>query len=454
MANLGLAILSGLLGGAGGFLKEGAAAGKADEELALRKQADARGERADAETRRSNAAKEAAGVVSDPQRYDPGLPAGPIPIELLKILLPAMAKAKAETEDRTQAQALGREFDREATPPRENVADERTDPGLSALARMIPLLNAAGRAKIVEDQYKVRDPKPLQGETRTIGDRQVRLGYDPASQREVSRTDVGPATEKPERTLAERYAEADLRLKRTAKDDPMYPQALKDFAQAKLGFENELKLQAARPIAAAEVKLTQPLSPSDAGALGMPYGTTPKQAAAMGPAALTATQRSKMDAMGAVSNMLDTLEKQVAEISAPSGPAGRLLAIPQALWNIQGQADPKLAALHSRLQGAQAQLIRAMGEVGTFTDQDNERAKALNIRIAPIPDTKPVMQAKIAGLRQLFRDVAGGTGTRPVTLGGAGVRPPPAPSAGAPAPPSGKTQKWIKDASGKYVPGP
>ena len=161
MANLGLAILSGLLGGAGGFLKEGAAAGKADEELALRKAAEARGERADAETRRSNAAKEAAGVVSDPQRYDPGLPAGPIPMDLLKILMPAMAKAKAETEDRTQAQALGREFDREATPPRENVADARTDPDLSALARMIPLLNAAGRAKIVEDRYKERDPKPV-----------------------------------------------------------------------------------------------------------------------------------------------------------------------------------------------------------------------------------------------------------------------------------------------------
>src|SRR3972149_938701 len=147
-----------------------------------------------------------------------------------------------------------------------------------------------------------------------------------------------------------------------------------------------------------------------------------------------------MDAQAGVLGIIDTMERDLKGVWAPSGPLERFKAIPSQLWKIYGQADPQLTALHSRLEGTLALVGGALGEVGTLNEGDIKRARALQPTFAPIPDTAEVIVEKIQGLRDLLREVASRTGTRPEAMKGGGkpsggrarqrsTRPPPAPPA-------------------------
>src|SRR3972149_5303455 len=165
-------------------------------------------------------------------------------------------------------------------------------------------------------------------------------------------------------------------------------------------------------------RIEAPLSPEEAGALGVPFGTP--RSAVKGTTPLTAAQRTKMDAQAGVLGIIDTMERDLKGVWAPSGPLERFKAIPSQLWKIYGQADPQLTALHSRLEGTLALIVRALGEVGTLNEGDIKRARALQPTFAPIPDTAEVIVEKIQGLRDLVREVASRTGTRPEAMKGGG----------------------------------
>ncbi len=158
------------------------------------------------------------------------------------------------------------------------------------------------------------------------------------------------------------------------------------------------------------------LSPEGAGALGVPYGTTAQQAAGARP--LTAAQRTKLDAQNASLAIVDNMERQIQALTKagtkfPTGPLERIRAIPQTAKDIYLQANPQLVRVHRQVEGTLALIVRSLGEVGTLTDGDIERARSLMPTFAPIPDTEAVIQQKLAGLRELIREVTARTGTRP-----------------------------------------
>jgi len=169
-------------------------------------------------------------------------------------------------------------------------------------------------------------------------------------------------------------------------------------------------------------RIEAPLSPEEAGALGVPFGTP--RSAVKGKAALTAAQRTKMDAQSSILGMVDKMERDLEDVWAPSGPLERFTTIPRQLWKVYGQADPKLTALHSRIEGTLALIVRALGEVGTLTDKDIGRARTLQPVFAPIPDTQQVIAEKMRGLRGLVLEVASRTGTRPEAMKGSGTAKP------------------------------
>ena len=173
---------------------------------------------------------------------------------------------------------------------------------------------------------------------------------------------------------------------------------------------------------------TDLLTPVEAGALGVPYGTTHGQAT--GAVSLTAAQRTKMDAQASVLALVDKLEKDIglSGATAPTDPVGRLWQTPYRLYEIYGQGNPKLAALHTRMEGTLALIVRSLGEVGTLTDQDIERARKLQPVLGPIPDTDAVIQEKISGLRDLVREVASRTGSRLETPAPRSTAPPTTPA--------------------------
>src|SRR3990172_3382816 len=142
------------------------------------------------------------------------------------------------------------------------------------------------------------------------------------------------------------------------------------------------------------------------------------------PAALTAAQRTKMDAQSSILGMVDKMERDLEDVWAPSGPLERFTTIPRQLWKVYGQADPKLTALHSRIEGTLALIVRALGEGGTLTDKDIGRARTLQPVFAPIPDTQQVIAEKMRGLRGLVLEVASRTGTRPEAMKGSGTAKP------------------------------
>lgn len=155
------------------------------------------------------------------------------------------------------------------------------------------------------------------------------------------------------------------------------------------------------------------LSPEEAGQLGVPYGTTKGGAAGKGSVPLTAAQRSKVDAQAGALAIVEKMERDLASAAKPSGPLARVFAAPRAMWDVYAQADPELAELHSRINGTLAPIVRAFGEVGALTDQDQARARALMPVLAPIPDTADVVKRKIAGLKSLLGEIAARTGQRP-----------------------------------------
>ena len=155
------------------------------------------------------------------------------------------------------------------------------------------------------------------------------------------------------------------------------------------------------------------LGAEEAGAYGLPGGS-PKSAAS-GRTPLTAAQRTKMDAQNASLAIIENIDRQIKEAmkagtTFPSGPLSRILGTTRAAKGVYLQADPKLVRLHSQVGGTLALLVRSLGEVGTLSEGDIQRARNLMPTFAPVPDTAAVIQEKLDGLRELVQEVASRTG--------------------------------------------
>ena len=184
------------------------------------------------------------------------------------------------------------------------------------------------------------------------------------------------------------------------------------------------------------------LPPTQASELGVPYGTT--QEGAYGRIPLTAQQQNKEGAAKSALAIINGVERELSNVSLPSGPLGRLYQTPQNLWGVYAQGDPKLAALNARIQGTLSTVIRALGEVGTLSDKDIARAQSLWPKFVPIPDSADTVAEKMRGLRELVQEVGGRQGSTGT----------PAPGPGTPQPgPDGRIKILRNGQPGSILPG-
>jgi hypothetical protein len=438
----GLAALSGLLGGLGGVPKgmaEGTAADQRQQQINLQgRQLDMQAlapilkASMDAEQKKAELARKAAlGQDLSRQLLEQGTSVGMAPGASVEMPQPGHLLAPP------------------AATPMPAMTQKTVDPKMAALAKYIPMLaqlDPAGTSKQVMEQFAA--PKPqivgenargyLQGDKFTpfpeTPETAIPPGMEPSSVTRRGVTYKPPGADKPERTLAERIAAGRAAF---AADPSAENQARLTRLEEALRVETGLAGARAGSVAGAKlaVEPQELLSPDEAAALGVPYGTRKGQA--QGRTSLTAGQRTKMDAQNAVLAMVDKMERDVTEIvKAPKTPAGRVAATPKAVYDVYGQGDPKLSALHRRLEGTLALIVRSLGEVGTLTDKDIARARSLQPVFAPVPDTEDVVKEKLRELRNLVQEVAARTGNRPENMGGTPTPPPPA------APPAQKRMKF------------
>jgi hypothetical protein len=198
---------------------------------------------------------------------------------------------------------------------------------------------------------------------------------------------------------------------------PSYEQAPLEVKGKILATIEQKKLAYARAqqTSQIDVNLDKPYSPAEAGELNVPIGTTPRQASAMGITPKSSQERNRIDNMRTAAAIIDNVERSIFEgdpktglppITLPKTPEDRLWNAPGTAMDMWLQRDPGLVALNGRIKASMAPMIRALGEVGTLTDQDIARANALWPTIGPVPDTEPVVRAKLSGLRDLVNEIA------------------------------------------------
>lgn len=118
-------------------------------------------------------------------------------------------------------------------------------------------------------------------------------------------------------------------------------------------------------------------------------------------------QKKRLQALQNAFGIIDQLERSAAPVfQAQAGLLERGIAGGEQAWERIIQSNPALTLYSSQSQGFLSQLARALGEVGTLTDQDIGRSAKLVPRLVNIfglPDTKDVAEAKIEGLRSLLQ---------------------------------------------------
>jgi hypothetical protein len=142
---------------------------------------------------------------------------------------------------------------------------------------------------------------------------------------------------------------------------------------------------------------------------------------------LTAAQKSVVDNITASEAIIDSVKKDIKNLKSIAGPFERYTTGPlHRYYDINMQNDPAAAAAQSRIEGSLAKLIRAMGEVGTLTDQDIARARRLwpvltlqtELRgpfggVLPVftfPDTDATANKKFSELIDLLKEIKTRTG--------------------------------------------
>jgi hypothetical protein len=172
------------------------------------------------------------------------------------------------------------------------------------------------------------------------------------------------------------------------------------------------------------------LSPEQAGQMGEVPGTPVDEAVDRaqreGNTTLTASQRAKLDTLKSTKVLLESVKKDIVGLNKIRDVTERFTGAPERYWAIQGQANPKAASAHSRIEGTLARLARSIGdEVGAMTEGDVERARKLwpvltpGIRfggpggmfpIPQIPDTDAVVEQKFKDLNELIDEIVTRTG--------------------------------------------
>jgi len=118
-------------------------------------------------------------------------------------------------------------------------------------------------------------------------------------------------------------------------------------------------------------------------------------------------QKKQLAALTSALGMLEQLSGTVDSVfTAQAGLLERGIAGGQNTWEQILQNNPALTLYSSQSQGFVSRLARALGEVGTLTDQDAARALKLLPRIRNIfglPDTADIAQAKMEAFTTLLQ---------------------------------------------------
>ena len=378
---------------------------------------------------------------------------GRVPTALLAPLLAAGEKEEARGREAVAGQQLGgimREAasaETEAVTPRFRSKEEgsgmTTGPRPDPLAYLGHVIGIPGLSKeqtgLAQDYFKsrVESRKPQLVPETTAGiirdDKYEPLdspsgqpsppNYDPTKQQgtttydrrgrpSYSVRDIGPSIDKD--MLAEAY--------RLHPDDAGARAAYIDKRKAtQAGATQEAKTFADR---------NEFLTPSQAASIGVKYGITKGEAAALNKIPLTAYQQNRAEALRGSVAILNNFEKDVDKLFTAGGMMERLYQIPKQSWDVYLQNNPEAAVYQDAKDGVLAMFVRAFGDVGTLNEGDIKRARKLTPDLAPIPDTRAVALGKIAKLRDLFNEIS----ARPVPAQGAGQPNPSAPAPAAPAP--------------------
>lgn len=162
--------------------------------------------------------------------------------------------------------------------------------------------------------------------------------------------------------------------------------------------------------AGAETKvdpLDKVLSPAEALALNVPYGTTSRQAAGATP--ISDSQRTRQEAKEGAINAVSKLRQMalgtpaVGDQPATPGvftgnggswltdmaPSRAALGSLNALGNFRGTPASKRRTAYTRFaEGATGLIAKAMGNVGSLSDEDRASAMALLSKLGAMPDTE------------------------------------------------------------------
>ena len=185
--------------------------------------------------------------------------------------------------------------------------------------------------------------------------------------------------------------------------DPMKPTAHEVTRAATVQQKEKIDVAAAQGAQAAVDKaaavLNLPLSREDAQALGVPFGTTTKQA--QGIVALSPAQREALGQFDAAEAIIEDIKKYSARVNTAQGFASRTY---QGIKNELGallQTNDDAVLLESK-KGTLSMVSRALGEKGTLNEGDMRRAMSL---IPNLWDKQSIAKTKIDDLLNLFKTI-------------------------------------------------
>ena len=134
-----------------------------------------------------------------------------------------------------------------------------------------------------------------------------------------------------------------------------------------------------------------------------PVGTTPKQALEGGFKRVTAPQKTTIQSVGSVEEILGQIEGLMEKVfPEDEGALGRIAGGLQRKAGAVSQADPDAAQLDSLVNGTLAPIIRSLGEKGALANEDVARARKL---MPELTDSGKVAWRKLNSLKKLFEKV-------------------------------------------------
>ena len=172
---------------------------------------------------------------------------------------------------------------------------------------------------------------------------------------------------------------------------------------AKVQLNEKISVSAAQGAAGlverAKAGLDLPLSREDAQALGVPFGTTPRQAQGIVP--LSATQQEAATQFDAAGAAIKDIRRYSSKVNTATGPADRTVQGIAAWIGKTLQTNDDAVLLESK-KGYMSLLVRSLGEKGTLNEGDINRALGL---MPTLWDTKSIAGKKLDDLEALFDEI-------------------------------------------------